>query len=406
MRNFFIFMMLFLAACSSPTNRLTDGRWRGVFVVPDNEIPFMFEVSNAASNPVFTLINDEERIDLSGITYRHDSVFIPIPAYDAVMKAQVRGDYMSGMLVKLYANNPGARVPFTAQKSILPRFIDNGEKATVSLDGTWEITVLDNDSAKQVGIFRQTENGALTGSILTSTGDYRYFEGSVHGNRFQLSAFGGMTPYLIQGQFSDADHFTAELLTPTSVTRFKASRNPDATLPDAYTMTSLKEGYTSLRFQLPDLDGRMVSLSDPKYQGKVVIVSILGSWCPNCIDETAFLVPWYKANRQRGVEIVGLAFERKDDMAYAKQQLERLKAHYDVTYDILFAGKVGEETTSKVLPGISKVMSYPTTIFIDKKGKVRKIHTGFSGPATGQFYEAFKTEFNQTVDELLAEKPD
>ncbi len=405
MKNFpFVLLFMLLSACSAPENRLTDGLWRGVFLVSDTEIPFLFEVTASDSeNAVVTLINGEERVDLTGVAYRNDSAIIPIKAYDAVLEAEVSGGQMSGRLVKLYSAAPSARVPFTARKGAAPRFADTGEKATVSLSGRWEITVPERDSAKQVGVFRQTETGYLTGSILTPTGDYRYLEGTVQGARFYLSAFGGMTPYLIKGRCADADNFAAEFVTPGGTTRFEGKRNPDASLPDAYAVTSLKVGHTSLGFRLPDLDGKLVSLSDPKYQGKVIIVSILGSWCPNCLDETAFLAPWYKANRQRGVEIVGLAFERKDDFEYARKQLSQLKEHYGAEYDILFAGKAGDETTAKVLPELSKVASYPTTIFIDKKGAVRKIHTGFNGPATGKFYEEFKAEFNRTVDELIEE---
>ena len=394
-----------LFACSSSNNRLTDGIWRAEFLVPDDTIPFLFEVSGADSdNAVLTLINGRERVNLTGISYRNDTVIIPIDAYDAVLEAVVSGGGMTGTLIKRYSTAPSGRVPFTAQKGVAPRFPDNGEKALISIDGRWEITVPERDSAKQVGVFEQSGDGHLTGSILTPTGDYRYLEGSVRGNTFLLSAFAGMTPYLVRGEFSDDDNFTAEFVTPSSVTRFTGTRNPEASLPDAYAMTTLKSGFTSVDFRLPDLDGRPISLSDPKFNNKAVIVTVLGSWCPNCLDETSFLAPWYKANRERGVEIIGLAFERKDDFEYARKQLSQLKAHYGIEYDILFAGKVGEETTSKVLPELSKVMSYPTMIFIDRKGRVRKIHTGFSGPATGVFYENFKTEFNRTMDELIAEK--
>ena len=113
--------------------------------------------------------------------------------------------------------------------------------------------------------------------------------------------------------------------------------------------------------------------------------------------------PWYKENKNRGAEIVGLAFERKDDFDYAKGTLSRLKEKYDVDYEILFAGQVGDKAVQKVLPEIDKLSSYPTTFYIDKKGKVRKIHTGFTGPATGLFYDEFKKDFNSLIDSLLAE---
>ena len=404
MKNFIWLILLILSACSTPVHRLTDGSWRGVFQAKDTEIPFLFEVKSAdTENATVTLVNGEDRLDLADVTYRNDSVIIPIKVFDAVLEAKVDGAYMSGRLVKLYSNRPDSRVLFTAQKGVAPRFTETGEQATVSLDGRWEITLPERDNAKQVGVFTQKANGYLTGSILTPTGDYRFLEGTVQADRFYLSAFGGMTPYLIRGQFSGEDLFSAEFITPSGISRFEGVRNPDAILPDAYAMATLNAGYSSLGFRLPDLNGNEVSLDDPKYKGKVVIVSLLGSWCPNCLDETAFLAPWYKANRTRGIEIVGLAFERKDDIEYARKQLAVLIERLDITYDILFAGKVGDETVALVLPELTKLMSYPTTIFIDKKGKVRKIHTGFNGPATGKFYEEFKDEFNRTVNELIDE---
>jgi len=404
MKNFIWLTLLILPACSTPVHHLTDGSWRGAFQAQDAEIPFLFEVKSAnTENAIVTLINGEDRLDLAGVTYRNDSVIIPIHVFDAVMEAKVDGERMSGRLVKLYSNRQDSRVPFTAQKGVASRFAETGGQATMSLDGRWEITLPERDNAKQVGVFTQKSDGYLTGSILTPTGDYRFLEGTVQADRFYLSAFGGMTPYLIRGQFTCNDSFIAEFITPSGTSRFEGIRNSNASLPDAYTMTSLKPGYSSLGFRLPDLNGREVSLDDPKYKGKVVVVSLLGSWCPNCLDESAFLAPWYKANRTRGIEIVGLAFERKDDIEYARKQLAVLIEQFDITYDILFAGRVGDETVANVLPELTKLMSYPTTIFIDKKGRVQKIHTGFNGPATGKFYEEFKADFNRTIDDLMSQ---
>ena len=177
-----------------------------------------------------------------------------------------------------------------------------------------------------------------------------------------------------------------------------------AALADPYSFSKLKEGYSSIDFTFPNPDNVPVSLSDPKYKGKVVIVTILGSWCPNCLDEAAFLAPWYIRNKDRGVEIIGLAFERKNDFEFAKRTLTRLKSRFDIRYELLFAGLAGTESASKALPALTGISAFPSSIFIDKKGNVRKVHSGFSGPATGKYYQEFQAEFNALVDELLAEK--
>lgn len=224
------------------------------------------------------------------------------------------------------------------------------------------------------------------------------------GAEFYLSAFSGSNPSLIKGKVN-GNELVGELINFRGTQPIKGTRNEKAALPDAYTLTTIKEG-TTFDFTFPDaFTGKKVSLKDPKYQGKAVIVTILGSWCPNCLDETAFLAPWYEANKNKGVEIIGLAFERKNDPEFAKSRLEILKKNYNVGYDILFAGLADKKFAASVLPALSDVVSFPTTIFIDKNGKVTKIHTGYSGPATGVYYQEFVKEFNQIVDELLNPSP-
>jgi len=301
-------------------------------------------------------------------------------------------------------DDPG--VPFTAVYGVKERFKPATQPTTRQIDGKWEVLFLseEGDTTRNVGIFK-TNNGIVTGSILTNSGDLRFLEGAYTDKGVQLSAFSGQSPYLIDLTFTDDSLFEGTFYTTRGTTRLSGRKNDAAALADAYSLTRLKPGYETLSFTLPDLEGNRVSLSDERYRGKVVLVSILGSWCPNCLDEMAFLAPWYDANKDRGVEIIGIAFERKDDEAYAKKTISRLKERYHTGYPILFGGAVGKENVAGVLPELDNFSGYPTTIFIDKQGKVRKIHTGFNGPATGLFYEEFIDEFNALVDSLLAEQP-
>ncbi len=400
---FFVLMGLFSFQQDSKT--LKEGLWRGVFTVPENEIPFVFEVKGTdARNTSVFLINGEDRFQLKNIAYKNDSVIIPIDLYDAVLKARISGNSLQGNLIKGISGKSVSVVPFMAEFGNLPRFPQNNVTPAVSMNGTWDMVIGTGESAeKTVGIFDQKKS-ILTGSILTTTGDYRFLEGVIHGKKFELSAFGGSTPYLIKGEFSDDNTFSGVFVTPQKAIQIEGKRNAKAALPDAYNVTYLKPGYSSVSFTFPNLEGKQVSLSDQAYKGKVVIVTILGSWCPNCLDENKFLSGWYKENRKRGVEIIGLGFERKNDFESAKKSLTALKTRLGIEYEILFAGQSGTESASKALPQLNGIASFPTTIFIDKKGNVRKIHSGFSGPATGKFYEEFKTEFNTLIDELVAEK--
>ncbi|MDB5235698.1 MAG: hypothetical protein JWR44_2691, partial [Hymenobacter sp.] len=129
----------------------------------------------------------------------------------------------------------------------------------------------------------------------------------------------------------------------------------------------------------------------------------LGSWCPNCLDETNFLAPWYEKNKQRGVEIIGLGYERSDDYKVSSAKLRNMRERFHMGYDVAFAGVSNKDSVAKSLPQLAKFLAFPTTIFLDKKGNVRKIHTGFAGPGTGKYYQEEIAGFEQTVDKLLKE---
>lgn len=403
----FIFIALIIVTTScnqqNGTYKLQSGTWLGELEVAENKmVPFLFEVSNTtADSSTVTLINGEDRFDLEGTTLNNDTVIIPIVAYDAVIKGTITDNQIDGRFIKNYIEaDPG--VPFRATYEVDNRFEPVEQPASQQIDGKWDVLFVDEqaDTTHNVGIFK-TYNNIVTGSILTLTGDLRYLEGAYTENGVQLSAFSGLSPYYFEFDFTDEDSFEGKFYTTRGTTNIIGTKNDAAELADPYSLAGLKEGYETLSFELPDLNGNIVSLKDEKYQNKVVIVSILGSWCPNCLDEMAFLAPWYKENKDRGVEVIGIAFERKDDFDYAKRSLTQLKDRYNAGYPLLFGGAVGRENVAGALPELDNFSSYPTTIYIDKQGKVRKIHTGFNGPATGLFYEDFKKDFNQLIDSLL-----
>ncbi|MBK5194745.1 MAG: TlpA family protein disulfide reductase [Proteiniphilum sp.] len=382
---------------------LQSGIWRGELTVANNkQAPFLFEVNNVtADTATVTLINGEERVELSGVAFHGDTLIIPIVAYDAAIKGVVAENRIEGRFIKNYIDNdPG--VPFTALYGEEARFIAAEHPTDIAIDGKWEVLFIGEkgDTARNVGIF-QSDDQIVTGSILTNSGDLRFLEGAYTQDGVHLSAFGGLSPYLIEITFTDNDHFEGTFYTSRGTTQLSGSRNDEAALADPYSLARLKPGYETLGFSLPDIDGNIVSLKDERFRDKVVIVSILGSWCPNCLDEMAFLAPWYEENRERGMEVIGIAFERKNDFDYAKKAISRLKERYNTGYPVLFGGEVGKESIAGALPELDNFSSYPTTIFIDKQGKVRKIHTGFNGPATGLFYREFIEDFNTVVDSLL-----
>lgn len=396
-----------LAGCfaTKETNSvLKTGVWRATIEIQGQLLPFNFEVEQDNVNGYdIYLRNAEERILLDEVTIKGDSIDIVLHVFDADIRARIIGDTLTGEFIKNYEKD--YRIPFYAVHGQSYRF-DKGKNqdSIPDFSGKYEVTFIhESDTTPAVGIFHQTGD-SVTGTFLTPTGDYRFLQGNVANEIMQLSTFDGNHAYIFRARKEADGTLNGEYYSGKTWSEFwVAKKNENATLPDAEKLTYLKEGFDRITFSFPDVTGKKVSLADDKYKNKVVILQLFGTWCPNCMDETKFLEPWYKENNRRGVEIIGLAYERKDDFIYASERVKKMTAKLDVTYDFVIAGTNDKEKAAKTLPMLNKVVAFPTTIFIGKDGKVKKIHTGFSGPGTGPYYDQFIEHFNQTVNELLSE---
>ncbi len=397
-----------LVACSAKKDiaqELKSGIWRATIEIQGRELPFNFEVAKSGSGDVnIHLMNADERILLDEVTVKSDCVDIVLHVFDANIKARIKGDTLQGLFIKNYTKD--YRVPFQAVYGQSYRFAKSANHLDLpDFTGKYEVKFIhEQDTTPAIAIFHQQED-SVTGTFLTPTGDYRYLQGNVVNGTLQLSTFDGNHAYLftatklINGTLS-GKYYSGK----TWMESWIAEKNENATLPDAEKLTYLKEGYDDrISFSFPDVNGNKISLADAKYKNKVVILQLGGSWCPNCMDETKFLNPWYEKNKDRGVEIIGLAYERKDDFTYASNRVKKMVDKMNVSYDFVIAGTDDKEKASLTLPMLNRVFAFPTTIFIGKDGKVKTIHTGFSGPGTGVYYEQFIQHFNETVNELLAE---
>lgn len=404
-----LFLLTILIQCSPEKKEgagidLRPGMWRATLVIQGNEVPFGLEIQRDSSNSYDAyILNAEERLLLDEVSFKDDSVIIPLHIFDASIRAKVDDHSLSGVFVKHYEKN--YRLPFEARHGVEYRFSSNAQ-ADQSKPFTGKYRVLfyeEKDTVEAVGIFNQQAN-KVTGTFLTPTGDYRFLEGNVIGDSLHLSTFDGNYVYLFKAAFSSRDSLKGRFLSgKTKNIAWVGVRDENAKLPDAESLTYLKEGHDRISFSFPDINGNKISPTDERYRNKVVILQIFGTWCPNCLDETKFLSPWYDKNKSRGVEIIGLAYERKDDFDYASARVKKMIEKLDVKYDFVIAGTNDKEKASASLPMLNRVAAFPTTIFIGKDGKVKKIHTGFAGPGTGIYYDQLVEEFNQTVNALLAE---
>ncbi len=395
--NLIVTLSLFSIAAQAQSF-IADGPWRGVFHQANGtEVPFNFEVKGktAATAKVY-LVNGPEHFAASSVIQKGDSVFIAFDQFDNELALKVNEKKLNGVLRK--KDLTGHTTPVEATFGDTYRFADNGEKPAADLSGKYDVIFKGNNrpDEKKVGLFKQ-QGSKLYATFLSITGDSRYLEGVVQGNKFYLSAFIGGGASYYSGTFDNSGQITGTV----GNTTFTAIKNAEAALPDPYKLTYLKDGYKTFDFTLPDADGNKVSLKDDKFKNKVVILTIGGTWCPNCIDEAGFVAPWYQKNKNRGVEVVGVQFERKADPTYVKNAMENFKKRFGVTYTELFGGLADKKAVAESFPALNTFLSFPTILFIDKKGNVDKIYTGFTGPATGDYYTQFIKEFNEEVDKLL-----
>lgn len=396
----FVLFLAFTKADAQNKNETVSGYYRGTFLIRDStEVPFNFEIR--PDNKVY-FINSTEHFEAGIARVKGDSVLIPIDQFDNVLVFGKKGEDWSGSLRK--QDGSGTALLVNAKKNAKYRFRHESKITAADLSGTYDIVFHNPNGTeeKAVGLFKQ-DGDKLTGTFLRITGDSRFLEGVTDGRQFRLSSFIGSGPGYYTGTIDENGKLSGEVIGIRGNQKFTGTLNEDARLPDPYTLTFLKNGYSHLDFSFPDLKGNKVSLSDSRFKNKVVVITITGTWCPNCIDEAAFLSPWYNKNKSRGVEAIAIHYERNTDPAYLSKVIGRFKKKFDIQYDQLIGGVAHKQLVGESLPALNSFLAFPTIIFINRKGEVAKIHTGYSGPATGEHYEKFKQEFNAEIDQLLSE---
>ena len=438
MKKTFYFPFLLLAAalywhgCISTNQSYTlvaPGLWRGiltlerpVFPVPakkdsvvilyeqfnPGELPFNFEVIYTAPDKFYIeFINGSERIRCDSIrfgrdrTTARDTFNVYFPEYQSYIHAEVRGGGMQGYWT--ITSKKDYRIPFVADAGRDYRFTSMKNRPEADLTGQWAALFgVDKDQPERaVGEFKQDGNH-LTGTFRTETGDYRFLEGTVQGRKFWLSAFDGAHAFLFSGSVQ-GDSLQGEFISgksqPTLWTAWKDA-SFDLRHPDELS----KATAAAFQLQLPEAGGQQVRYPAPNYAGKVCLFTISGTWCPNCKDELIFLRDFVKQHPEMAQQmaIVPCSFERHSEPAAALAHLKQYRKTLDLPFDLAYAGPAGREEAAKVFHQLDQVLAFPTMIIVDKKGRVRRVHTGFDGPATSRFV-TFKEEFTRLMTQLTQE---
>lgn len=405
------------------------GTWRAVLTSPGGELPFTLKIEEGSLEEgtvglQAAVINGEEATELSSVEVLGTEVVLRFDWYDAEITTQLvadeqqaEGQRLEGQWRKTIPDGDSV-LPFTATRGDEGRFLplveaglEPGAEGLPDLSGVWAVEFVEQgtdeeEPAPEVarGEFQQ-DGEKVTGTFLTATGDYRFLEGRYEQGRLRLSTFDGAHAFLfdaraqedgtLQGDFWSRDSYHA---TWTA----RPAEEDEVLLPDAWTQVGLgSDG--SFDFAFPNLDGEEVSIHDPRFAGKVVVVNIFGSWCPNCNDEAPLLGRWYEEYRDQGFEIIGLAYELTGDAERDARQVRRFAERYNLEYPMLLAGTSDKGKASKTLPALSSILAFPTTVILDRRGTVRSIHSGFSGPGTGEHYQRLVEKMEGLIEQLLEE---
>lgn len=418
-----LMMTLFLGSCESPSEEetpqksegkqvqeiedqgnflLTQGYWIGKLRINQTQsIPFNMEI---VKDSVY-FINAEERIGAE-ILAEGEQLIIEMPIFDSEFIISKNDKGVFGFWHN-FAKGPDYQIDFIAEPVSKEDF-DNRfgvpESKSVSIfEGNWEAT-FDVDSKKPykaLGLLLQVGQ-EVKGTFLTETGDYRFLQGNAIGDSLYLSAFDGSHAFLfaaemdgdtLRGTFYSGNHYQ---------NNWSAFINDEFQLTDPDSLTTLKIG-EDLAFNFPGIYGEPVVYPSPKYTEEVVIIQLLGSWCPNCMDETKFLTELHNTYKDKGLNVIGIAFENPNSLEEKIERVTELAEFYGAEYEFCIGGYASKKEAEEALPALSEVLSFPTTIFIDKDGKIRKIHTGFNGPGTGPYYMKFVKSTNKFVQKLLNE---
>jgi thiol-disulfide isomerase/thioredoxin len=390
-------------SAAAPAARI-DGLWDATIVSSGATIPFRFEIETKGTSAKGSFFEGDRKIESSEGTYTGGVLKLVWDHLNTALELTNSGGTLAGEYVN---RRPNSRPQKVEMRRFTPVTTDAADVPQTT--GTWEMRRVQAEvsaprDTRTWTVFLRQSGAEVSGSILRVDGDTGTLVGRWNGGKLTLSHFAGERPNLFEAT-PNADgtlnvtlngnaHY---LVVRSSEARAKGIPEP----PDPSRYTTVKDPTSAFQFAFPDLTGKTVSSSDPAFKGKVVILSIGGSWCPNCHDEAPFLGELYRDYRARGLEIVGLMFENDPDPVVARPRVQSFIKRHSIKYPMLLAGTT--QNIAEKMPQIVNFGAYPTTIYLGRDGKVRGVHAGFASPATGEEHTRLKTELRELVERLLAE---
>ncbi len=389
-------LLLLLSIASLAAAQTLTGLWDATVTVNGTEIPFRFEISSTGSRAAGSFFNGEEKVTSTAGRFEHGELTLEYPYMDTHLAATLAEGKLDGKY-----GRPGREYSFHARRFTPPAAESAGVPA---IAGLWEIPTKSPKGELAWRFIVRQSGPEVSAAILRVDGDTGSLEGVWRGGKFVLSHFDGARPMVLE--VTPQPDGSLELV-QGGKTPMKAVRSADARAKgfaeptDPTRHTSVKDPSEPLHFRFPDLAGKMVADTDAGFRGKVTVLSIGGSWCPNCRDEAPFLVSLYRKYHAQGLEVVMVSFEEADQLSNPAR-LRAFIRQYGVEYPVLLAGETSELNAK--MPQAVNLNSWPTTFFLGRDGRVRSVHAGFAAEASGEFHDRMKEDVAALIEKLLAEK--
>lgn len=374
-------------------------------------IPFILELSGKQQAQSGVVHNGDEEIKVSNAVVQADRLVLDFPYYGSTIEARFdpygtfKGDWkkqsrdgsvasMGVVGTPLNSDEVGQRFPRHHQ---ITEEIVNREP----VDGRWAVR-FESEESPAVGVFEQKADGTVAGTFLTDTGDYRYLAGSYEHGLLRLSCFDGSHAFLFHATMQNDGTLKGDFWSGAKWHEtWTAKRDATAQLADGFSLAkwSGKADFGAMKFK--NTEGAEASVQSLVEGGKGAIIEVFGSWCPNCSDAGRMLAELDSRYRDKGLRIVGLAFEYTGQFERDVKQLRRFAERHGTTYPLLLGGKADKNEAAKTLPMLDRVVAFPTFIFAKSDGTIAAVYTGFSGPATGEEHERLKQRFVREIESLL-----
>jgi len=397
-----------LSSCENPEVKepvFLERNYLGILLLDEEEgieLPFQFNVRSKDSVQYqWEIINGEERILIDSISSLGDSIYVQMPVFESYFVLIETDGFLEG-----YWKDPSRgdyRIPFKAFPWEGARFRSEHEFSEKDFWGSWKVKFspkTENESLA-IGNFYQDSVGRVTGNFQTEMGDYRFLDGQLIGETLYLSCFDGSHAFLftavmskggrLYGSFYSGNHWTE---------KWRALRDPDFRLREMHEITQ-KVNSEPFALTLRDSLGDAFDFATYRDPDKVYLMQILGSWCPNCMDESRYFQELQEKYGSQGLQVIGFAYERHTEKALARNAIDKMTRDLELDYPIFHAGKANKQDANADFAQLDTIISFPTSVLLNRRAEIKWIHSGFNGPGTGADYKQYTRDFERLLLSVL-----